>query len=141
VIDVTSTADVLLMPGMAQSRLPMRKIRGVLRLSAAGLSKPQIAASLGIGPTAAGVPAPGLEAGICPTMSATTRWNTIGIRHLRPRPNVQLVWEKSPIPMATADWFRELYRAWEGRIRAGFWVMQRQAKRKRPAVRCLGGPF
>src|SRR5258708_25762784 len=39
---------------MAQSRLPMRKIRDVLRLSAAGLSKRQIAASLGIGPTAAG---------------------------------------------------------------------------------------
>ena len=65
---MTSMADVLLMPGMAQSRLPMRKIGGVLRLSAAGLSKPQIAASLGIGPTAAGVPTPGLEAGICPTM-------------------------------------------------------------------------
>jgi hypothetical protein len=32
----------------------MRKIRDVLRLSAAGLSKRQIAASLGIGPTTAG---------------------------------------------------------------------------------------
>ena len=41
---------------MAQQRLPMRKIRDVLRLSAAGLSKRQIAASLGIGPTAAAVP-------------------------------------------------------------------------------------
>src|SRR3977135_834801 len=39
---------------MAQQRLPMRKIRDVLRLSAAGLSKRQIAARLGIGPTAAG---------------------------------------------------------------------------------------
>lgn len=39
---------------MAQSRLPMRKIRDVLRLSAAGLSKRQIAVSVGIGPTAAG---------------------------------------------------------------------------------------
>src|SRR2546427_5005422 len=39
---------------MAQQRLLMRKIRDVLRLSAAGLSKRQIAASLGIGPTAAG---------------------------------------------------------------------------------------
>ena len=39
---------------MAQSRLSMRKICDVLRLSAAGLSKRQIAASLGIGPTAAG---------------------------------------------------------------------------------------
>ena len=40
---------------MAQQRLLMRKIRDVLRLSAAGMSKRQIAASLGIGPTAAGV--------------------------------------------------------------------------------------
>jgi hypothetical protein len=39
------------MPG---ARLPMRKIRDVLRLSAAGLSKRKIAASLGIGATAAG---------------------------------------------------------------------------------------
>ena len=39
------------MPGQ---RLPMRKIRDVLRLSAAGMSKRQIAASLGVGPTAAG---------------------------------------------------------------------------------------
>ena len=33
---------------MAQERLPMRKIRDVLRLTAAGLSKRKIAASLGI---------------------------------------------------------------------------------------------
>jgi hypothetical protein len=39
------------MPG---ARLPMRKIRDVLRLSAAGLSKRKIAASLGISATAAG---------------------------------------------------------------------------------------
>ena len=39
------------MPG---ARLPMRKIRDVLRLQADGLSKRQIAASLGIGATAAG---------------------------------------------------------------------------------------
>src|SRR2546430_9053105 len=39
---------------MAQSRLPVRRIRDVLRLAAAGRSKRQIAASLGIGPTAAG---------------------------------------------------------------------------------------
>ena len=34
---------------MAQPRLPMRKMRDVLRLTAAGLSKRKIAASLGIG--------------------------------------------------------------------------------------------
>ena len=39
------------MPGQ---RLPMRKIRDVLRLKAAGMSKRKIAASLGIGATAAG---------------------------------------------------------------------------------------
>src|SRR5436309_8800955 len=39
------------MPG---PRLPMRKIRDVLRLSAGGMSKRKIAASLGVSPTAAG---------------------------------------------------------------------------------------
>ena len=39
------------MPG---ARLPMRKIRDVLRLGAGGMSKRQIGASLSIGPTAAG---------------------------------------------------------------------------------------
>jgi len=39
---------------MAQRRLPMHKIRDVLRLKSAGLSKRQIAASVGIGPTAVG---------------------------------------------------------------------------------------
>jgi hypothetical protein len=39
------------MPG---PRLPMRKIRDVLKLSAAGMSKRKIAASLGVSATAAG---------------------------------------------------------------------------------------
>ncbi len=39
---------------MPQERLPMRKIRDVLRLKAGGLSKRKIAASLGLGATAAG---------------------------------------------------------------------------------------
>lgn len=39
---------------MAQERLPMRKIRDVLRLKAGGLGKRRIAASLGISATAAG---------------------------------------------------------------------------------------
>ena len=39
------------MPGQ---RLPMRKIRDVLRLNADGMSKRKIAISLGIGATAAG---------------------------------------------------------------------------------------
>ena len=40
--------------GMPGARLPMRKIRDVLRLSAAGMSKRKIAASLGMSATAAG---------------------------------------------------------------------------------------
>src|SRR6516164_8205461 len=40
--------------GMPGPRLPMRKIRDVLRLSAAGMSKRKIAASLGVSATAAG---------------------------------------------------------------------------------------
>jgi DNA-binding NarL/FixJ family response regulator len=39
---------------MPQERLSMRKIRDVLRLSAGGLSKRKIAASLGMSATAAG---------------------------------------------------------------------------------------
>src|ERR1700720_829802 len=39
---------------MPQERLPMRKIRDVLRLKAGGSSKRKIAASLGISPTAVG---------------------------------------------------------------------------------------
>jgi hypothetical protein len=39
--------------GMPGPRLPMRKIRDVLRLSAAGMSKRKIAASLGVSATAA----------------------------------------------------------------------------------------
>ena len=39
---------------MPQQRLPMRKIRDVLRLSASGLSKRKIAVSLGLSATAAG---------------------------------------------------------------------------------------
>lgn len=39
---------------MAGDRLSMRRIRDVLQLKAGGRSKRQIAASIGIGPTAAG---------------------------------------------------------------------------------------
>ncbi len=39
---------------MATKRLPMRKIRDVLRLNASGLSRRQIAASLNLGPTSVG---------------------------------------------------------------------------------------
>ena len=39
---------------MPEPRLPMRKVRDVLRLSSAGMSKRKIAASLGVSATAAG---------------------------------------------------------------------------------------
>ena len=39
---------------MSQQRLPMRKVRDVLRLKAVGLGKRKIAASLGISATAVG---------------------------------------------------------------------------------------
>lgn len=57
---------------MAQSRLPMRKIRDVLRLSAAGLSKHQIATGLRPlrGRACAGRVRP-VSFGHCPTISAT----------------------------------------------------------------------
>ena len=51
------------MPG---PRLPMRKIRDVLRLSAAGMSKRKIAASLGVSATAAGIFAAGSTDGALP---------------------------------------------------------------------------
>ena len=71
---------------MAQSRLPMCKIRDVLRLSAAGLSKRQIAASLGIGPTAAGACLRrAREAGISWPLPDDLG-DAACIRRLRPRP-------------------------------------------------------
>src|SRR4051794_22532335 len=104
---------------MAQSRLPMRKIRDVLRLSAAGLSKRQIAASLGIGPTAAGAclrrareagiswPLPddlgdaALERRLYPVPAATTKdwwslpdWPAVHRELRRKGVTLQLVWEE-----------------------------------------------
>jgi len=68
----------------------MRKIRDVLRLSAAGLSKRQIAASLGIGPTAAGrALRRAREAGISwplPDDLGDAALESACIRRLRPRP-------------------------------------------------------
>ncbi len=128
---------------MAQQRLPMRKIRDVLRLSAAGLSKRQIAASLGIGPTAAGHACAGrgkpASVGRCRTILTTPRWRPPPIRFRRPRPRIggrcrtaaihrelrrkgvtlQLVWEeyRAAHPDGySRSWFCELYRAWEGRL-------------------------
>jgi transposase len=129
---------------MPQQRLPMRKIRDVLRLSAAGLSKRQIGASLGIGPTAAGAclrrareagvvwPLPDdlgddtLEARLYPAPAATSKdwrslpdWPTIHCELRRKGVTLQLVWEeyRAAHPQGYGrSRFCELYRTWEGRL-------------------------
>ena len=131
------------MPGQ---RLPMRKIRDVLRLSAAGMSKRQIAASLGVGPTAAGTfinraraagvvwPLPddmtdsGLEARLFPASTVlaaikSTRpqvdWPTIHRELRRKGVTLQLLWEEHRAAHPNGygySRFCELYRAWEGRL-------------------------
>ena len=73
---------------MPQQRLPMRKMRDVLRLTAAGLSKRKIAASLGISATAAGgLPAAGTarrrRLAAAGGHDATRRWRRGSIRHRR----------------------------------------------------------
>ena len=130
---------------MAQSRLSMRKIRDVLRLSAAGLSKRQIAASLGIGPTAAGAclrrareagiswPLPddlgddALEHHLYPAPAVPKDWRSLpdwpGVhRELRRKGvTLQLVWEEYRATHPDGygrSRFCELYRAWEGRLSA-----------------------
>jgi hypothetical protein len=104
------------MPG---PRLPMRKIRDVLRLSAAGMSKRKIAASLGVSPTAArdcigrawraglGWPLPAeltdetLERRLYPppTVAAKDRrpqpdWAVVHRELRRPGVTLQLLWEE-----------------------------------------------
>ena len=129
---------------MAQQRLPMRKIRDVLRLSAAGLSKRQIAVSLGIGPTAAGAclrraresgigwPLPDdlddavLERRLYPVPTTTAKdwrslpdWPAIHRELRRKGVTLQLVWEEYRAAHPDGygrSWFCELYRAWEGRL-------------------------
>jgi transposase len=129
---------------MAQSRLPMRKIRDVLRLSAAGLSKRQIATSLGIGPTATGAclrrareaglgwPLPedlddeALERRLYPVPAAAAKdwrslpdWPTVHRELRRKGVTLQLVWEEYRALHPDGygrSWFCELYRAWEGRL-------------------------
>src|ERR1700737_2227550 len=127
---------------MAQQRLPMRKIRDVLRLSAAGLSKRQIAASLGIGPTAAGAclrrareagvgwPLPDdlddatLESRLYPVPTTTAKdwrsrpdWPAVHRELRRKGVTLQLVWEqyRATHPDGySRSRLCELYRAWEG---------------------------
>ncbi len=127
------------MPG---PRLPMRKIRDVLRLSAGGMSKRKIAASLGVGATAAGEcirrarrvglgwPLPeemsdeALESRLYPPPSSSARgqrplpdWAGVHRELRRPGVTLQLLWEEHRGADATGygySRFCELYRAWEG---------------------------
>ena len=131
------------MPGQ---RLPMRKIRDVLRLTAAGMSSRKIAASLVVGATtvvdclqrarAAGVSWPllddlsdeALEARLFPASTALAEirarrpqphWPTIHRELRRPGVTLQLVWEEHRAAHPEGygySRFCELYRAWEGRL-------------------------
>ncbi|MGZ8402873.1 MAG: IS21 family transposase [Rhodoplanes sp.] len=131
------------MPG---ERLPMRKIRDVLRLTAAGMSSRKIAASLVVGATtvvdclqrarAAGVNWPllddlsdeALEARLFPASTALAKitarrpqphWPTIHCELRRPGVTLQLVWEEHRAAHPEGygySRFCELYRAWEGRL-------------------------
>ena len=129
------------MPG---PRLPMRKIRDVLRLSAAGMSKRKIAASLGVSATAAGEcirrvrraglgwPLPeGLtdEALECrlyppPAVAAKDRrpqpdWAVVHRELRRPGVTLQLLWEEHRAGYPDGygySRFCDLYRAFEVRL-------------------------
>src|SRR5262245_2088816 len=128
---------------MPQERLPMRKIREVLRLKASGFSKRRIAASLGISATAAmecvqraqrgGLTWPlpkdlsddALEQRLYPppAVNAEQRplpsWAEIHRELKRPGVTLQLLWgeyrEEHPSGYAYSR-FCDLYRAWEKRV-------------------------
>jgi transposase len=128
---------------MPQERLPMRKIREVLRLRAQGLSKRRIATSLGISATAAveclqrarraglSWPLPGdlddalLELCLYPpaTLNKVQRpqpqWPSIHRELKRAGVTLQLLWEeyRGEYPGGYGySQFCELYRAWKGRL-------------------------
>ncbi len=129
---------------MATKRLPMRKIRDVLRLDAGGLSKRQIAASLRIGVTSAGEylrrarraglswPLPeGLTDAALERLLFPPPGNVPSARRPRPdwplihrdlrRPGVtlSLLWEEYQASHADGygySRFCDLYRDWKGRL-------------------------
>jgi transposase len=129
---------------MAGQRLPMRKIRDVLRLSADGMSNRQIAASLNIGATAAGeflrrarsfgvgwplsdeLTDDALEARLYPSSPVATRdqrplpdWPTVHRELRRKGVTLQLLWQehRAVHPGGHAySHFCDLYRAWNGRL-------------------------
>jgi len=127
------------MPG---ARLPMRKLRELLRLHAAGLPGRQTAMSLGIGQSTivdylararrAGVAWPlpdemtdaALEALLFPPPANVPKnerplphWPTLYSELKRPGVTLQLLWEEHRAQHANSygySRFCELYRAWEG---------------------------
>ena len=128
---------------MSGPRLPMRKIRDVLRLSAAGMSQRKIAASLGVSATAAGdcirrarraglswpVPEGLTDAALehrlyPPAMAAKDRrpqpnWAVVHRELRRPGVTLQLLWEehRSVHPDGYGySRYCQLYRAWEARL-------------------------
>jgi len=129
------------MPG---ARLPMRKIRDVLRLTAGGMSSRQVAASLGIGATTvidflgrarrAGIAWPlpdeltdeALEARLFPPPQAVAKdqrplpdWPALHRELKRPGVTLQLLWEehRARHPQGYGySRFCELYRAWAKRL-------------------------
>jgi len=128
------------MPG---PRLPMRKISDVLRLSAAGMSKRKIAASLGVSATAAGDclrrarraglswPLPeglsdeALELRLYPPIKAVKdgrpqpNWAEVHRELRRPGVTLQLLWEEHRAVHRDGYGYSrycELYRAWEARL-------------------------
>ncbi len=129
------------MPG---PRLPMRKIHDVLRLSAAGMSKRQIAASLGVSATAArdcigraaraglswplpeGLTDEALEVRLYPrpTVAAKKRrqqpdWAAVYRELRRPGVTLQLLWEEHRAANPGGYGYSrycELFRAWEARL-------------------------
>jgi transposase len=122
----------------------MRKIRDVLRLSAGGMSKRKIAASLGVSPTAAGEcihrarrfglgwPLPEemtdetLESRLYPPPAAKATdqrpqpdWARVHRELRRPGVTLLLLWEEHRSAYSGGygySRFCELYRAWEGRL-------------------------
>ncbi len=128
---------------MPEPRLPMRKVRDVLRLSAAGLSKRKIAASLGMSATAArdciwrahraGLAWP-LPADLTdeeleyrlyppPTVAASRRpqpeWAAVHRELRRPGVTLQLLWEEHRAVHPDGYGYSrycELYRAWAVRL-------------------------
>jgi len=129
---------------MPRLRLPMRKIRDVLRLSAAGMSKRKIAASLGVSATAAGEcirrarragltwPLPdglsdeALERRLFPLPAVTAKarrpqpdWAAIHRELRRPGVTLQLLWEEHRAVHPDGYGYSryvELFRAWEARL-------------------------